>query len=243
MATNDIKSLTRHDRIALEGLRLPALTLRRLDECGIYCVPRLSAALQKSKQRYMVRGHESGGAVAELGAYCGVVALDGTPLAWLQRIETIGVNGLHSRALAPALARIQVLRVQHTYDLLITTHQLETVPTGERPKLANAILFRGKQGTIELELWGKDAGFRGRVSPVFFDAGGDPLPLPAQFEFAVRNAVAGATCCGCTHSHLLVPPDTANSAVLLTESNGELGPALEENLDPAFHAKAHADQA
>jgi hypothetical protein len=247
MATNDGKSLTltRQERIASEGLRLPVLMLRRLEECGIYCVPRLSVALQKSTQQYMVRAHESGGAVADLGAYCGVVSPDGTPLAWLQRIETIGVNGLHSRALAPALVRIQVLRVQHTYDLLITKHQLESAPSSQRPKLSNTILFRGRQGTLELELWGKDSGFRGRVSPVFFDAGGDPLPLPTQFELAVRSAVGGATCCGCTHSHLLVPSDaSSHQATELAAgqpSSEEVSRLFEDKFRSEIQAAARGD--
>jgi hypothetical protein len=210
MATDNSKSLTRRDRIALAGLRLPQVALRRLQESGIYCVPRISVALQQSAQRYLIRAHESGGAVADLGAYCGVVSADGTPLPWRPRIETIGVNGLHARTLAPSLVRIQILRVQHTYDLLLTKHELGTASNGHRPELTNSIIFRGRHGTLEMELWGKDAAFRGRVCPVFYDVGGDPLVLPPQFAAAVRSAVAGVTCCGCTHSHLLVPPATSN---------------------------------
>lgn len=206
MATSNGKSLTRRDQIALAGLRLPPPALKRLQESGIYCVPRLSVALQQSTQRYLIRAHESGGAVAELGAYSAVVSPDGTPLSWLLRIETIGVNGLHARALAESLVRIQVFRVQHTYELLITRHDLETPSNGHRPGLVSSILFRGRQGTLELDLWNKDAAFRGRVCPVFYDPGGDALVLPHKFDAAVRNAVAGVTCCGCTHVHLFVPP-------------------------------------
>jgi hypothetical protein len=104
------------------------------------------------------------------------------------------------------LVRIQVVRVLHTYDLLITQHALDLFDNAHRPKLANSILFYGRQGTLELDLWGKDKELRGGVFPVFYDRGGDQLSIPAQFTAAVRNAVAGATCCGCTHSHLLAVP-------------------------------------
>ena len=226
MATSNSKSLSRREREAAGGLRLPPPTLKRLKDSGIYCVPRLSVALQHSTQRFVIRAHESGGAVADLGTYCGVLSADGAPLPWLQRIETIGVNGLHSRALAPALVRIQILRVQHTYDLLITKHELQPVSNGTRPELLNSILFRGRQGTLEMELWGKDAAFRGRVCPVFYGPGGDPLVLPQQFEAGVRNAVAGVTCCGCAHSHLLVPPVTNAFVPDHTETTEEETPEM-----------------
>jgi len=195
-------------RLALLGLRLPHLTLKRLQKSGIYCVPRLAVVQQRSTRRYLIRAHESGGAVVELGCYCGFAMDTGAPLGWFQRVETIGVNGLHARALATSLVRIHVVRVMHTYDLLVTAHKLEPGDNGQRPSLTNSILFQGRQGTLELELWGKDKDFRGRVFPIFYDRAGDQLEIPAQFTDAVRRAIAGVTCCGCEHTHLLTAPES-----------------------------------
>lgn len=199
--------MSRKERMALLGIRLPSLTMRKLQQSGIYCVPNLSVVKQRSTQRYLIRAHESGGAVADLGCYCGFTTDTGAPLAWFQRVETIGVNGLHARVLTGSLVRIHIIRVMHTYDLLITTHSLRPVPSNGQSGLSNSILFHGRQGTLQLELWGKDRELRGGVYPVFYDRGGDQLNLPPQFLDGVRKAVAAVTCCGCDHSHLLTAPD------------------------------------
>lgn len=209
MANEQIKTITRREQLASAGLRLPSLTLRRLKDRGIFCVSTLSVVLQHSSKRYVIRAHESGGAVADLGAFCGFVTEEGKLLAWLQRVDTIGVNGLHARVVSSSLVRVHVVRVMHTYDLLISKHSLPTVANGRKPTVENSIIFHGRQGTLELELWGKDAAFRGSVCPLFYDRGGDPLKLPDAFEDAVRRAVAGVSCCGCEHSHLLVPPEVS----------------------------------
>jgi hypothetical protein len=200
--------MSRRERMALLGLRLPVLTLRKLQESGIYCVPTLSVVRQRTTQQYLIRAQECGGAVADLGAYCGFSTDDGTPLGWFQKVETIGVNGLHARALCRSLVRIQIVRVMHTYDLLITHHALQSADNGRRPTLSNTVVFYGRQGTLELELWGKDKELRGRVYPVFYDRGGDPLSIPPHLNTAVYQAVAGVTCCGCQHSHLLTAPES-----------------------------------
>jgi hypothetical protein len=208
MAEQPNKSvMSRRERLALLGLRLPVLTLRKLQESGIYCAPTLSVVRQRTTQQYLIRAQECGGAVADLGAYCGFSCGDGMPLGWFQKVETIGVNGLHARALSRSLVRIQILRIMHTYDLLITKHALQGSDKGGRPTLSNTVVFYGRQGTLELELWGKDKELRGRVFPVFYDRGGDPLSIPPQFSDAVYRAVAGVTCCGCQHSHLLTAPE------------------------------------
>lgn len=202
--------MSQQQQLASLGLRLPHLTLKKLQQSGIYCVPTLSLVRQRSTQQHLIRAHESGGAVAELGCYCGFSTDTGEPLGWLQRIETIGVNGLHARALTASLVRIHMVRVMHTYDLLISKHSLGAGEAHRPPSLTHSILFYGRQGTLELELWGKDKEFRGRVFPVFYDRGGDQLALPAQFAEAVRQAVVGVTCCGCQHSHLLTAPDISD---------------------------------
>ncbi len=211
MAVDESRSMTRREQLALAGLRLPQPTLQRLRDSGIFCISTLSVARRRSTNSYVIRAHESGGAVAELGAYCGAVSAEGRPLPWLQRIDTIGVNGMHAHAIADSVVRIHVVRIKHTYDVLISKHELRNAGTVGKSELANSILFYGRQGTLELELWGKDEAFRGRVSPLFYDRGGDALMVPELFQDAVKRAVVGVNCCGCEHSHVFVPPDSHDS--------------------------------
>lgn len=218
--------MSRRERLALLGLRLPFLTIRKSQDSGIYCVPTLSVVRQRTTQRYLIRAQECGGAVSDLGCYCGFTAEGGTSMSWFQRVETIGVNGLHARALCSSLVRIHVVRVMHTYDLLITKHDLQTPAASGRPRLNSSIVFHGRQGTLQLELWGKDRDLRGNVAPVFYDRGGDPLIIPAQFKDAVHRAIAGVTCCGCEHSHLLAAPELPEAVEHSVQSKeSEIGSA------------------
>jgi hypothetical protein len=203
---NKENKLRASELIALRGLRLPRVTLERLKQSGIRCIPELSIEHQRTSRQYVIRSQESGGAIAELGVYCGFVSDTGSPLAWLQRLDSLGVNGVHARAVSPSLARIQIIRVRHTYDLLISRHVLQFSETRTRPTLQNTVIFLGRQGTIELDLWDKDKTLAGAVSPVFYDRGGEAMKIPDSFEAAVRRAVAGVNCCGCHHVHLLEPP-------------------------------------
>jgi len=180
--------------------------LDRLKQSGIRCIPELSVEYQRTSRQYVIRSQESGGAIAELGVYCGFVSETGSPLGWLQRLDSLGVNGVHARAVSASLARIQVVRVRHTYDLLISRHGLHFPETSTRPTLQNTVIFLGRQGTLELDLWDKDKALAGAVSPVFYDRGGEAMKIPGAFEAAIRRAVAGANCCGCHHVHLLEPP-------------------------------------
>lgn len=216
------RMMSRRERMALLGLRLPHLTIKKLQDSGIFCVPTLSVVMQRTTQRYLIRAQECGGAVADLGCYCGFTTDTGSSLGWFQRVETIGVNGLHARALSASLVRIHAVRVMHTYDLLITKHDLEVGDNIRRPILSSSIVFHGRQGTLELELWGRDTELRGKVIPVFYDRGGDPLTVPPQFTDAVRRAVAGVTCCGCEHSHLLAAPELNQSASDYTHSKEDV---------------------
>jgi hypothetical protein len=83
-------------------------------------------------------------------------------------VYSIGVNGVHAIAVAAVLLRLEMLRIERTYDLLITRHSLTESVNGRRPQLVNSILFYGRRGSLEMELWGKDAGFRGAVCPRCF---------------------------------------------------------------------------
>jgi hypothetical protein len=152
-----------------------------------------------------LRGVESGGAVADLGAYSSFVAEDGSALRWLQRVDSIGVNGVHAIVVAPVLVRMEMIRIERTYDLLITRHGLTPSDANRRPRLESSILFYGRRGSLEMKLWAEDVEFRGAVCPVFYSRSGEILQLPPQFRWAVAMITAGVCCVGCRHCHLLEP--------------------------------------
>jgi hypothetical protein len=102
--------------------------------------------------------------VADLGAYCGFVDEQGRSMSWLQRVDSIAVNGVHGLVISAGFVRLQMLRVQRTYDLPITRRSLTRVENGKRPRLESSILFYGRCGTLEMALSSKDAEFRGTVS-------------------------------------------------------------------------------
>lgn len=208
--------------LALRGLRLPAITLKGLQSAGIYCQPAVAIEHQHLAGRYVLRGVESGGAVADLGAYCGFVDEDGQPMSWLQRVDSIAVNGVHGVVISSGLVRLQMLRVQRTYDLLITRHSLARVDNGQRPRLESSILFYGRRGTLEMDLASKDAEFRGAVSPAFYSRSGELARLPSQFQDAVVRITAAASCVGCRHCHLLQPGTVVSGSVV--PETGEVSP-------------------
>lgn len=191
--------------LARQGLRFPAIILRRLGSAGIYCQPTVSIEHQHLAKRYVLRGVESGGAVVDLGAYSSFTGEQGNPLAWLQRVDTVGVNSVHAIVVAPELVRIEMLRVERTYDVLITRHSLKTTGPGERPRLESFIVFYGRRGTLEMELWGKDRAFCGAVFPAFYSRSGETLAVPDEFHEAVTRISAAVCCVGCRHCHLLQP--------------------------------------
>ena len=131
------KSLRRDQVLALRGLRLPSIALKGLGLAGIYCQPAISIQFQQAAERYAIRGVESGGAVAQIGAYCGFVGDAGSPLPVLQAVHTLGVNGLHGTVLSPSLVRVQMLRAGTTYELLLTHHALVYLEGKARPRLQN----------------------------------------------------------------------------------------------------------
>jgi len=191
--------------LARQGLRLPPITLKCLRTAGIYCQPSVSIEHQHLAKKYVLRGVESGGAVAEVGAYASFVGEQGDALPWLQRVDSIGVNGVHAVVVAPVLIRIQMLRIERTYDLLITRHELAKSRQGQRPRLESSILFYGRRGGLEMELWGKDAAFRGTVCPVFYTRAGERVALPNDLQDAATRMTAAVCCVGCRHCHLLEP--------------------------------------
>ncbi len=197
--------LHQRDVLALRGLRLPQITLRHLRDRGIYCQPSVSIEHQHLAKRYVLRGVESGGAVVDLGLYCSFLDGQANPLPWLQRVDSIAVNGVHSILVAPELVRLQMIRVQHTYDLLITRHILGPSHDGRRPALKNSILFYGRRGTLEMDLYDKDSNQVGTARPSFVSRSGEPLVIPTMFEESVLKMTVAVNCGGCRHSHVLQP--------------------------------------
>jgi len=205
-----------------QGLRLPRVILNRLRSAGIYSQPTVSIEHQQIARSYVLRGVESGGAIADLGAYTSFVDEHGEPLGWLQRVDSIAVNGVHAVAVAPVLIRLEMVRIERTYDLLITRHSLTEVENRAKPRLQSSILFYGRRGGLEMDLWGKDAAFAGAVSPVFYTRSGEDVTLPVGFEHAITQMTAAVCCLGCRHCHLLSPrmiPDlTGHGASASVES-------------------------
>ena len=197
------RRLSKEEVLALRGLRLPALALKTLRETGIYCDPSVSIQYQSHAQKYVIRGVESGGAVQEMGAYCSFVGVTGTPLPWLQKVESVGRNGLHAVVIAPEFIRVQLLRNDQTYQLLITRHGLETVQESSRPVLVNTILFHGINGSLEPHLGPMNPPGDSKQIPIFRRRSGEVFAFPKQFECALRKLSAAVCCLGCKHSHLL----------------------------------------
>jgi len=203
--------LTTHNKrvetevLARQGLRLPPITLKCLRTAGIYCQPSISIEHQHLAKKYVLRGVESGGAVAEVGAYASFVDEQGNALPWLQRVDSIGVNGVHAIVVAPVLIRVEMLRIERTYDLLITRHHLAMSVDSQRPRLESSVLFYGRRGCLEMELWGKDVAFRGTVWPVFYTRAGECVVLPNDFQEATARITSAVCCLGCRHCHLLGP--------------------------------------
>jgi hypothetical protein len=207
--------VTTHNRrmetevLTRQGLRLPPITLKCLRTAGIYCQPSISIEYQHLAKKYVLRGVESGGAVAEVGAYASFVDEQGSVLHWLQRVDSIGVNGVHAIVVAPALIRVQMLRIERTYDLLITRHHLAKSVDSQRPWLESSVLFYGRRGGLEMQLWGKDAAFCGTVCPVFYTRAGEHMVLPNAFQDAATRITSAVCCLGCRHCHLLGPSPIA----------------------------------
>lgn len=195
---------TRHELLARRGLILPRRIRRHLDEVGIQARPEVSLEHQHLARRYVVRGVESGGAIAEMGRYVTFAGENGEPLPCLQPIDALGANGVHAVVVVP-LVRIEVFRAGRTYQLLITKHQPGQCENGRRPALESTILFRGINGFLDAEQLGKAGCPTGSAAPRFWSRAGEEREIPALFAAAVRAATAGANCVGCSHMHFLGP--------------------------------------
>jgi hypothetical protein len=196
-----------NSKYAQYGLALGRPVLRALEKRGIYCHAGVSIEHQHLAKRYVLRGTESGGAVADMARYCAYLDSTGTSLPWLQPLDSLSGNGRHAVVIAGELVRIDMLRVGRTYELAISRHALTTHETGRRPAINSTALFRGHQGTLAVELWKEDQRkLRGSISPAFYTSAGETKQLPEIFEHAVRKVTGALSCLGCKHTHVSVPP-------------------------------------
>ena len=195
------------NRYVRYGLSLPQQTLRALEKRGIYCRPSVSIEHQHLARRHVLRGVESGGAVADMGRYCAYLDADGSPARWLQQIDSISGNGRHAIIIAPELVRIEMLRIGHTYELAITRLWLKSEEGRTRPAIVTAPLFRSYHGTLAVEIWSpENKSLRGAVAPLFYTAAGEVLDLPERFVEATRKITGAVACPGCKHTHIAVGP-------------------------------------
>ena len=188
--------------IARRGLSLPAETREQLRKIGIHCRPQVEIVYQQRANQWKLRGEESGGAVELLGHYVGFVGFNGEGLQWLQRVKNFLPNGIHAVVIADELVRVEMFRYETTYHLLISKHWLQR-KDNERPGLNSAILFLGRNGSLDTELWGKDAAFRGGAMPHFYARSGELAHPDATWTNAALKITEAACCCGCRHCHLL----------------------------------------
>ncbi len=191
------------------GLTLPRRAVRRLAQVGIFAKPEVSLEHQHLARRYVIRGAESGGAIAEIGRYVSFAGKDGEPLTYLHPIDAVGVNGLHAVVVAPVLVRVEMFRSGRTCELLITKHWPGHPEDGKRPPLESRVLFRGVHGYLEVDLRGKAREVTRAGLPTFYSRGGEPMEIPEAFQAAVEAVTRGARCLGCSHCHYLVPPIAA----------------------------------
>ena len=191
------------------GLRLAKRVWRSFAEAGIFAPAQVSLEHQHLAQRYVVRGVEAGGAVAAIGHYVTFAGTDGEPLRYLHPLDSVGVNGVHAVVVAQTLVRVEVFRSGHTYQVLISRHSVGEVRNGRRPSIETEVLFKGLDGYVNLELWGRDKAHAGSVPPQFYSPGGELMGIPAAFEPAMLGATKGACCIGCRHSHYLVDGNSA----------------------------------
>jgi hypothetical protein len=214
------------------GLTFPQAVINRLRKVGIYGQPQLSLEHQGRAKRYVVRGVESGGATADVGYYVSFAGENGDSIPWLQTLDSLAVNGPHAVVIAPVITRIEMLRIARTYELCITRHRPVAVEVGRRPRLRAEELFRGVQGYLALELWGKDKDLSGCVRPQFFTRSGEEIELPPGFVDAVKAVTSGVTCLNCSHPHysrlVALPPVEE----MEDPSSSHKGAAHEEPTEP-----------
>ena len=166
---------------------------------GIYCQTWVTAERQDRAKRWVLRGVESGGSAKEFGRYISFFAADGSRMEWLQKADRIGANGVHAVAIGEALVGVEMARVDETYQLVISRHQLgKPKAEGKRPPVESSVIFRGVDGQLSEKL--RKQG----LAPAFLTRSGEVKAVPSDFLEAVKIVTAGVSCVNCRHVHGLV---------------------------------------
>jgi len=194
----------------LARLVLPRPVLRRLETAGVYCQTWVTAERQARADRWVLRGVESGGGTKEVGRYISFFSPDGARLAWLQKLDRIGSNGVHATVTAPEMTSVEMARIEQTYQLLIAHHRLGKSGTGKKPPVESRVVFRGIDGQLPQDL------LKQGLAPEFFTRGGEVKPVPERYSDAVRLTTAAVSCVNCRHCHGLI-----EKPVVVDEPAGE----------------------
>ena len=192
------------------GLDLSREVADSLVSQRIWCNPAISIIHQRLAGRYVLRGEESGGAVRDIGAYCGYVDHEGNALPWIAPIETVASNGRHAVVLAQSFVRLHIVRVGHIFELLLTRHSLGSSPARKKPTIQSDILFRGS-GLLSVDLCNTDNPLRGCLMPDFTSKNRKAQTIPREFARAVMVACGAVCCIGCSHAYFLRHFDLAGA--------------------------------
>lgn len=185
------------------GIPLGRAALRALEKRGIYCQTSISVEHQHLAKRYVLRGVESGGAASDMGRYCAFVNMDGSPIPWLQPIDSISPNGRHAVIVAPELVRIEMFRIERTYELSITRHILQARDGHRKPEMVSSLLFRGREGTLGLDLLAKEnLSLRGKFAPTFFSESGEMRNIPVSFHEAIKIVTTAVNTLASKRAHM-----------------------------------------
>jgi len=189
------------------GIPLGRAALRALEKRGIYCQTSISVEHQHLAKRYVLRGVESGGAVSDMGRYCAYLNMDGTPVPWLQPIDSISGNGRHAIVVAPELIRVEMFRVGRTYELAITRHVLKANDGRPKPTMESTLLFRGRDGLrAEYVMAKHHRSLRERIAPSFFSESGEIREMPGSFEEAIKSVTSALSTVPCKGACIAIPP-------------------------------------
>lgn len=199
-------------------LVVPKPMLKQLESGGIYCQTWVTAEKQARADRWVLRGVESGGSTKEMGRYISFFAPDGKRLAWLQRLDRVGSNGVHAVVVAPELVSVEMARIGQTYQLLVVRHRIGRMQR-KRPEVEATILFRGVDGQLPKELRAQG------LAPEFFTRSGEIKPIPVALSDPVKLVSSGVSCVNCKHCHGLVErldeqPEEKDSGQVVSIASG-----------------------
>src|SRR5262245_3510518 len=122
-------------RKELSRLVLPKPLMRRLESANIYCQTWVTVEKQARSGKWVLRGVESGGDTREVGRYISSFSPDGQRLAWLQKLDRIGANGVHAVVIGLELMSIEMARIDQTYQLLVARHRIGVESPGKKPQV------------------------------------------------------------------------------------------------------------